>query len=59
MVDSDTVWLYTSTMMNAKATPKKHREHYVLFAPNTPFKQKRVELKTRYERQPKHRNKEQ
>jgi len=46
-------------MMNAKAQPKKHREHYILFAPNTPFKQKRVELKTRYERKPKHRNKEQ
>jgi hypothetical protein len=34
--------------------PKKHREHIVLFCAGTPFKQKRVELKTRYQRQPKH-----
>jgi len=46
-------------MMNKKATPKKHREHFVLFCAGTPFRQKRVELKTRYHRQPKHRNKEQ
>jgi hypothetical protein len=35
--------------------PKKHREHFVLFAQNTPFKQKVVESKIKYKRQPKHR----
>jgi len=35
----------------------KHREHYVLFAQNTPFKQKRVESKVKYKRQPKHKGK--
>jgi hypothetical protein len=34
--------------------PKKHREHFVLFAQNTPFKQKVVESKIKYKRQPKH-----
>ncbi len=38
--------------------PKKHREHFILFAPNTPFKQKVVEPKLKYKRQPKHRGKE-
>ena len=34
--------------------PKKHREHFILFAQNTPFKQKVVESKVKYRRQPKH-----
>ena len=34
--------------------PKKHREHFVLFAQNTPFKPKRVERKDLYKRNPKH-----
>ena len=33
---------------------KKHREHYVLFCANTPFKQKRVENKKAYKRNDKH-----
>jgi hypothetical protein len=35
--------------------PRKIRAHMVLFTRNTPFKPQRVELKTRYKRQPKHR----
>jgi hypothetical protein len=38
--------------------PKKHREHFVLFAQNTPFKQKVVESKIKYKRQPKHKGRE-
>lgn len=38
---------------------KKHREHYVLFAPNSPFKQKVVKSKKSYTRQPKHKGREQ
>jgi hypothetical protein len=38
--------------------PKKHREHFVLFAQNTPFKQKRVESKIKYKRQPKHKGRD-
>ena len=34
---------------------QKTRAHNVLFFRDTPFKPKRVELKTRYKRQPKHR----
>jgi len=34
--------------------PKKHREHFVLFAQNTPFKPKKVESKIKYKRNPKH-----
>ena len=37
---------------------KKHREHFVLFAQNTPFKQKVVESKIKYKRNPKHRGRE-
>jgi hypothetical protein len=39
--------------------PKKHREHFVLFAQNTPFKQKVVESKIKYKRNPKHKGREQ
>jgi hypothetical protein len=46
-------------MNTAKATPKKTRAHFVLFCAGTPFKQKRVENKQAYKRQPKHRNKDQ
>ena len=38
--------------------PKKHREHFVLFAQNTPFKQKVVESKIKYQRNPKHKGKQ-
>jgi len=37
--------------------PHKTRAHFVLFAQNTPFKQKRVENKTAYKRRPKHKGK--
>ena len=37
---------------------KKHREHFVLFAQNTPFKQKVVESKIKYKRNPKHKGRE-
>ena len=39
--------------------PKKHREHFVLFAQNTPFKQKVVENKKAFKRNPKHKGREQ
>jgi len=35
---------------------RKTRAHWVLFSCNTPFKPKQVEPKTRYQRQPKHKN---
>ena len=38
--------------------PKKHREHFVLFAQNTPFKQKVVESKLAYKRKPKHKGRD-
>jgi hypothetical protein len=57
-VDRVLFWLYNSGMMNKKPTPKKHREHFVLFCTGTPFKPKRVELKTRYQRNPKHKGKD-
>ena len=53
-VDWVTKLCYNTHMNTKQVTPKKHREHYVLFCAGTPFKQKRVELKTRYNRQPKH-----
>ena len=34
--------------------PQKTRAHLVLFCANTPFKQKRVESKIKYKRNPKH-----
>jgi hypothetical protein len=36
-------------------TTRKTRIHNVLFFRDTPYKPRRVELKTRYKRQPKHR----
>jgi hypothetical protein len=51
----------SSKESNVKITikiPKKHREHFVLFAQNTPFKQKVVESKIKYKRQPKHKGRE-
>jgi len=38
--------------------PKQTRAHFVLFCKDTPFKQKRVESKTQYKRQPKHKGKQ-
>ena len=35
--------------------PKATRAHFVLFHCNSPYRPKRVELKTRYKRKPKHR----
>jgi hypothetical protein len=43
-------------MMKVKQNLRKTRAHIVLFSCNTPFKPKRVELKTRYQRHPKHKN---
>jgi hypothetical protein len=40
--------------MKVKQTLRKTRAHWVLFFYNTPFKPKKVELKTRYQRQPRH-----
>jgi len=37
---------------------KKHREHFVLFAQNTPFKPKKVERKDLYKRNPKHKGRD-
>ena len=42
-------------MKNTQQTTRKTRIHNVLFFCDTPFKPQRVELKTRYKRQPKHR----
>ena len=38
--------------------PKKHREHFVLFAQNTPFKPKRVENKKAFKRNSKHKGRD-
>ena len=38
--------------------PKKHREHIILFCAGTPFRQKVVQSKVKYTRQPKHRGKQ-
>ena len=38
---------------------KKHREHYVLFCENTPFKPKVVASKKAYTRKQKHKGREQ
>lgn len=38
--------------------PKKHREHFVLFAQNTPFKPKKVENKKAFKRNPKHKGRD-
>jgi hypothetical protein len=35
--------------------PRKTRAHKILFLSNSPFKQKKVALKTRYKRHEKHR----
>lgn len=43
-----------STMKLVIKVPRKTRQHYALFCPDTPFKPKRVELKTGYKRKPKH-----
>jgi len=38
--------------------PHKTRAHFVLFKEGTPFKQKVVESKIKYKRQPKHKGRE-
>ena len=37
---------------------QRTRAHYVLFSQDTPFKPKRINLKNRYKRNEKHRNRE-
>lgn len=37
---------------------RKIRAHFVLFCKDTPFKQKKVESKLQYKRQPKHKGKD-
>jgi hypothetical protein len=58
-LDTLAVRLYNYSMNTTKATPKKTRAHFVLFCAGTPFKQKRVENKKAYNRQPKHKGREQ
>ena len=41
-------------MERTQKKPRKTRIHNVLFFRDSPFKPRRVELKTRYKRQPKH-----
>jgi hypothetical protein len=50
--------LYNSCIMKIKQKPQKTRAHIVLFLTNSPFKSRTVELKTRFKRQEKHRNRE-
>jgi hypothetical protein len=38
--------------------PKQIRAHVVLFCAGTPFKQKRVASKVKYQRQPKHKGRD-
>ena len=54
----DPKWLlwYNINTMKTQQKTRKTRAHIVLFLNNTPFKPQRVELKTRYQRQEKHRN---
>ena len=56
VVDPKWPFCYNYDIMKVKQTPRKTRAHMVLFSCNTPFKPKKVELKTRYQRQPKHKN---
>ena len=56
MVDLKSPICYNYAIMKVKQKPRKTRAHAVLFCRNTPFKPKRVELKTRYQRQSKHKN---
>ena len=58
-LDTLAVRMYNYIMNTTKATLKKTRAHYVLFCAGTPFKQKRVENKQAYKRQPKHKGREQ
>jgi hypothetical protein len=45
-------------VISFKVPQVKQRNHYVLFAENTPFKPKRVERKDGYKRKPKFTNRE-
>ena len=56
MVDPKWPICYNYDIMKIKQKLRKTRAHKVLFCSNTPFKPKRVEPKTRYQRQPKHKN---
>jgi len=56
MVDLECPFCYNYDIMKVKQTLRKTRAHIVLFFHNTPFKPKRVELKTRYRRRYKHKN---
>ena len=55
-VDPKWLFLYNYYTMKKQQKLRKTRAHIVLFLNNTPFKPQRVELKTRYQRQEKHRN---
>ena len=55
-VDPKWLFLYNYYTMKTQQKTRKTRAHLVLFLHNTPFKPQRVELKTRYQRQEKHRN---
>jgi len=58
LVDPKFQILYNTCIMKNKAqNTQKTRAHIVLFLNNSPFKSRTVELKTRYKRQEKHRNK--
>jgi hypothetical protein len=54
MVDLKRPIRYNYDIMKVNQTLRKTRAHMVLFFHNTPFKPKRVELKTRYQRKSKH-----
>lgn len=44
--------------LKMKSQKAKSRAHFLLFAENTPFKPKKVSLKTRYKRNPKFANRD-
>ena len=56
LVDQKWLLWYNINTMKTQQKTRKTRAHIVLFLNNTPFKPQRVELKTRYQRQEKHRN---
>lgn len=57
-VDTSPFWAYNTCIMKLnkrmKMKAKATRAHYVLFCEGTPFKQKRVESKVKFKRNPKH-----
>ena len=62
-VDTLSFWTYNRVNKESKVKiiiklPKKHREHFVLFAENTPFKPKVVQSKKQFKRNPKHKGRD-